>query len=235
MPLIVIGTIFALFGNLSLIKITHNIYDYTLALAKHISDLPFANLQMPFVSNTVLLLCIFGFLFLILVVKTDSKNWFIKNINYTLCFCCIAFASVIYTTTQKPLFYASPDHELVGFIVDGKLKFNKAKDSRNFFAFNSWYEFNHEQKQAKNERYKCDHGFCVYKTKNWNLVYMQNFTAVLNNLENVCNDKSVKYIVSPFDIDVRKCHAKVLHNGLLIYPNGKITEIINHRPWHNLP
>lgn len=233
MPLIMISTIFALLGNYFFINLTHNIYDYTLTMAKHISDLPFANLQMPFVSNSVLVLCIIGLLFLILIVKTDSKNFFLKHINYILCFICITFATIIYTTHSKPLFYATENHELVGFIVDGKLKFSKSSDSNNYFAFNTWREFNKEIPSDKNERYKCDHGLCIYKTKNWNLAYMKNFTAVLNNIEEICHDNSINYIVATFDIDTKKCHAKILQNGLLIYPNSKITEFSNHRPWNN--
>ena len=64
---------------------------------------------------------------------------------------------------------------------------------------------------------------------------MQNFTAILNNMENVCKDKSINYIVTTFKTKSSNCYGKILDNGLMIYPNGKITEIINQRPWHNLP
>ena len=235
MPLIMIGTMLSLFGNHFLIHITQNIYDYTLSFAKNISDLPFANLDMPFVSNSVLILCIIGLLFLILTVKKDSENFFMKHINYVLCCGCIIFATIIYTTESKPLFFATEKHELVGFVVDGKLKFNKSSDSNNYYAFNTWRKFNNEKTSDKNERYKCDHGFCFYQTSKWNLVYMQNFTSILNNIEKVCSDKSIDYIVTTFDIDSLNCHAKILHNGLLIYPNGKIREFTNSRPWHNQP
>lgn len=233
MPLIMIGTILSLFGNHFIINITNQVYDFALSIAKYITDLPYANVSMPHVSNTVLILSIFGLLFLILTVKNDSKKWFIKNINYVLCAVFISGATIIYTTRQKPLFYATSDHELVGFVVNNELQFNHAKMSKHYFAFDSWYEFNNEEIKTHNKRYKCDHGFCVYKTKNWNLVYMQNFMATFNNIENVCEDKNVDYIVSTFKISAPNCHGKILNDGLLIYPNGKIRKIINRRPWHN--
>lgn len=233
MPLIMIGTIFALFGYHFLINITHNIYDFALTIAKHIADLPYANLNMPHISNIVLLLSIFGLMCLVLIAKPESKNFIKRNINYVLCIIFISVAITIVSTQQKPLFYSTPDNELVGFIVDGKLKFNKSKSSKHFFAFNTWHEFNNEPSNDKNERYKCDHGFCVYKTAKWKLVYMQTFTTVINNIEKTCRDKTTDFIVSPFKIHAPKCHAKILKDGILIYPNGKVTKFANHRPWHN--
>lgn len=233
MPLVVIGTICALFGSHFILDITNNIYNFTLSIATHIANMPSANLSMPFMSNYVLLLLIIGLLFLILIIKTDSKNFLIRNMNYILCLIFTSVALFIYTSQTKPLFYATPDHELVAFNVNKHLQFNKSRASAHYFAFNSWYEFNNEEIPDKNKRYKCNRGFCVYKTENWNLVYMQNFTAILNNIEKVCKDKSINYIVTTFDINSPKCHAKILNDGILIYPNGHITTIINQRPWHN--
>ena len=64
---------------------------------------------------------------------------------------------------------------------------------------------------------------------------MEDFSAVMTNIDKICNDKSVDYIVSPFDIDTKNCHAKILKDGIIIYPSGHITNFSNHRPWHNLP
>lgn len=231
MPLVIVGTVFAICGNHYILNLAHYVYDVALSIATHISDLPYANLSMPHISNTVLMLTIIGFLLLTLIVKKDSN----KNINYVLFGVFISSAVLIYVNQNRPLFYATSDHELVAFNVNAKLQFNKARAAKHYFAFDSWYQYNNEQKPNKNPRYKCDHGFCVYKTPNWNLVYMQNFTAVLDNMENVCKDKKVDFIVSNFDITAPNCYGKILKNGILIYPNGHITEIINRRPWHNPP
>ena len=235
MPLVIIGTICALFNYHFLLNLSHDIYQFALSVATHITNLPHANIQMPPVSNFVLMLCTIGLICLILIVKTDSKNYFLKNINYFACGICIAVAIVINISTPRPLFYASDDHELVAFNIDNKLKFNHAKMAKHYFAFSSWYEFNNEEKPDKNKRYKCNHGFCRYNSKNWNLVFMQNFTAILNTIDDVCHDESVDYIVATFEIEAPNCHAKILTDGLIIYPNGHITKIINQRPWDNLP
>jgi competence protein ComEC len=234
MPMVLIGTIFTLFGNHFILHLTNNVYDFALSVANHISNLPYANLLTPNMSNTVLICIIVGFLFLTLIVKPDSKKFFIKNINYILCVFCISIGITIYASQQKPLFYATEDHELVAFNVNNKLQFNKSRASHHYFAFNSWYQHNNEVQPDKNKRYKCDHGFCVYKTPKWNLVYMQNFTAILNNIESVCADKNIDYIVTTFETKSQNCYGKILDNGLMIYPNGKVKEIINQRPWHNL-
>ena len=235
MPLVMLGTILALFGNHFILNITNDIYNFALSIAQYISNLPHANLSVPDIQNSSLLLIIIGCLFLMFIIKTNSKKFLVKNINYVLCIICMTFAIINYSTQQKPLFYATDDHELVAFNIDGKLQFNKSRASKHYFAFDTWYKHNNEDVPSKNKRYKCDHGFCVYKTKNWNLAYMQHFTSVLNNIENVCADKSINYIVATFDIKAPNCHGKILQNGLLIYPDGKATEIINHRLWHNQP
>jgi ComEC/Rec2-related protein len=232
MPLIMIGTICALFNNHFLIDITNQIYGFTLTIAKHISELPYANLDMPFVSNMALLLSILGLASLIFITKPDSKKFIIKNINYVLCVCCISVAIVLCIAHQKPLFYSTTDNELVGFVINEKLKFNKAKASKHYFAFNSWRNFNNENQSDKNERYKCNHGLCIYKTENWNLAYMQTFTSVMDNIDEVCKDKTIKFVVTPFKIHAPRCNAQILKDGLLIYKNGKTTKIINLRPWH---
>jgi hypothetical protein len=194
--------------------------------------MPNANIQTPHIYNSTLILCIIGLLCLILIIKTDSKNWFIRNINYILCFVFIALGILINSLIPRPLFYATSDHQLVAFNVDNKLQFNKARASKYYFAFDTWYEFNNEQAPTKNKRYKCDHGLCKFSTPKWNLVYIQNFTAIKDNIVDVCYDKSVDYIVSSFELNAPKCYGKILKNGLIIYPNGHMEKVINHRPWN---
>ena len=122
---------------------------------------------------------------------------------------------------------------MVAFNVNDKLQFNKSRASKYYFAFDNWYDLNNQDIPDKNTRYKCEHGLCRYNTTKWNLVYMANFTSILNNINDVCKDKSIDYIVATYNINTQNCHAKVLTNGLLIYPNGHITKIINQRPWNN--
>ena len=235
MPLVVIGSIFAVFGNVVLINFANNIYDFALGIANNISNLPSANLYIPHISNTSLILCIIGMLCIILIVKSDSKNLIIKNINYILGGAFITVALIFNLATPRPLFYATEDHQLVGFVYNNKIKFNKSRSSAHYFAFETWREINNEKVATKNIRQKCKDGLCIYKTKNWNLAYMQKFTTVMDNAVKMCEDKNIDFIVSPFDISATNCHAKILKDGILIYPSGHITTISNHRPWHNLP
>ena len=233
MPLIIIATILTLFDYYAGIRIAHNVYAFTLELAKHITNLPYATINMPHISNFVLILCIVALLCLILIVKPNTKNLFIRHINY-ICFGFLMFtAIVIYIHRPRPLFYATKDHQLVAFNVNNHLQFNKSRASKHYFAFSSWYEFNNEIQPNKNKRYKCDHGFCKYVSAKWNLVYMQTFTALMNNIIDVCRDKNIDYVITPFNTNATNCHAKILNEGLMIYPNGHITRIINRRPWHN--
>lgn len=235
MPLVMIGTVCAIFGNHFLLDTAYKIYVFALNIAQHISDMPYANITMPHISNLVLVLFIIGMMCIILIVKNNSEHFILKNINYFIGGGFILVGLIIYCATPKPLFYATDDNKLVGFVVDDKIKFNKAKSSKHFFAFNTWRQFNNEPVRDKNEKYKCKSGLCVYNTPKWNLVYMQNFTTIIDNLEKFCDDKNTDYIVSSFDITSTNCHAKILSGGVLIYPSGHIRHFSNHRLWHNQP
>ena len=228
MPLIAIGTICSLFGNFFFINITNKIYVFALHIAEHISNLPFANIHLPHLSNTILLLFIFGLLSVVLIRNTDSK----KHLNYLIA--CIFILSAVFTYIIKPypVFFATDDHELVGFVHNNKIEFNKSRSSKHFFAFNTWRTFINEPASDTNNRAKCQKGLCIYKTPNWNLAYMQKFTTIMNNFDDMCEDKSIKYIVTTFDIESSECKDKILHDGILIYPSGKVVNFSNHRPWH---
>ena len=232
MPLIIIGTIFSLFDKFLFIDITNKIYSVTLHIAEYVNNLPYADIHLPNLSNSVLLLFIIGLICIILIKTYDSKNLLIKNINYVSGIIFITFATVIYIAKPYPLFFASDDHELVGFVYDNKLKFNKSKSAKHYFAFNTWRTFINEKESDKNNRIKCKDGFCIYKTAKWNLAYMQKFTTIMNNFDKTCENEDIKYIVTTFDVKSDKCKDKILHEGIIIYPSGKITNFSNHRPWH---
>lgn len=236
MPLIMVGTLLACFDFYWLINVAHDVYNFALNIANRIVDLPYSNIHVPYITNSVLILTIVGLLSLILIVNTDSKKLFLRHLNIVVCVLCVSTALVVLSLRTKPLFYSTSDHELVGFVVDGKLQFNKSRASKHFFAFNSWREFNNEQPKDKNVRFKCKKGLCIYKTPQWNLVYMQNFTAIMDNISEFCSDDSVKYIVASFGINaLPNCRSKIQQDGMIIYPNGSVRKIINQRLWHNQP
>ena len=82
MPLVMFGVVFALFGNMFFLNITDKIYSFAFHIANYISGLPGANITVPHISNTALILCITGMLCIIFIVKNNSEKIFMKNINY---------------------------------------------------------------------------------------------------------------------------------------------------------
>ena len=233
MPIVILGTIFALFGNHALLHFADNIYHFALHTGEQISNMPYANITMPHISNLVLMLSIIGMLCIILIVKFDSKKFLLRNINYIIGGAFVFSALIIFITTPRPLFYATDDHKLVGFVVDNEIQFNKSRDAQHYFAFDTWRKFNNEDAKDKNPRYKCNNGLCIYKTPNWNIAYMKDFTSIMENLEKICTDKKFDYVVTTFDMDAQNCNAKILQDGIMIYPSGRVITFSNHRPWHN--
>ena len=232
MPLVIIGTICSLFGGHLILNIANHLYNFALDIATYIANLPYANIHINHMPNSVLILCIIGLLCVILIVKSDSKNYFQRNINYVFGCIFIIAAILIQSTQTKPLFYSTTDNELVGFVENGKLQFNKSKSSKHYHTFNNWKSFNNETISDKNIRKKCDKGLCVYKTPNWNLVYMQTIKTVMDNIVATCHDKSIDFIVTPVNIKAPNCHARILSGGMVIYPSGAIKYISGNRPWH---
>ena len=227
MPLVLIGTITAPFGIKLPNLIAHDIYDLTLNIAHTISELPFAQISMPYISNTAMVFFIMALIFLIAVKPIKIK------INYVLFILFMSFGIIVVHTEPKPLFYSSYDNELVAFVNDaGYLEFNKSRASNHYFAFDTWKQINNEDTQTKNKRYKHVKGVYKYKTKNFNLVYIQKFVPLMNNIEQLCNDENIDYIVSYFDIDSKNCANKILGYGIMIYPNGKVKNISTKRPWN---
>ena len=230
MPLVLIGTITAPFG-LHLPNIwAHNVYDFTLQIAKRISDLPFAEINMPYISNTAMVFFITAFVCLIAIRPVKIR------INYILFAVLILIGTIIIYTEPKPLFYSSYDNELVAFVGDnGKLEFNKSRASNHYFAFDTWKQINNEETQTKNTRRKHVKGVYEYNTKNFNLVYMQKFVPLMNNITKLCHDKNVDYIVSYFDIKSESCKNKILKHGVMIYPSGHVKYTSTKRPWNYNP
>ena len=220
MPLVLIG---AVFGLTSVISMAHGLYDLSLGLAGNIANLPWATINVPHISNAATVCFVIGFVALVLVRPIKIK------INYILfgMFCIIGVGIVC--TTPRPIFYATDDNELVAFVGDdGKLEFNKSRASNHYFAFNTWKQINGDEINTPNKRRKHNKGIYRYN----DIVYVQKFVPLMNNIESLCNDDNVKYIVSYFDIKSSYCQHKILGGGFVIYPNGHIQHIPTKRRWH---
>lgn len=228
MPLVIVGLILgALFNWGACLGLAHNVYDFTLPIAKWIAQLPYATVPVPYISNAAICIIILTFMCLIFVRPIKLKiNWILFAIFLTT-------AVLIIALTPRPVFFATHDHELVGFVVDGKLKFNKSRASNHFFTFDTWKQLNAEQTNTPNKRYKHDKGLYIFETENFKLAYMQKFVPLQNNLIQLCNDDDIDYIVSFFRINAPKCDHKILNGGFVIYESGRVKYVPNNRRWHN--
>ena len=224
MPLVLIGIICALFDFYGALNLSHTIYDYTLNIAEMISQLPFANISIPHIPNTAVICFVLGFIFLMLI-----KNIKIPT-NYILFLMFITTGVLIVHFAPRPIFYATSDHELIAFLGDnGRLEFNKSRSSNHYFTFNTWKKINNQSVDTPNIRRKHDKGVYRYN----DIVYIQKFVPLMKNITELCNDDSVKYIVSYFKINSQKCNHKILRGGFVIYPNGHVKYTATKRRWHN--
>lgn len=220
MPLVLIGTVL---GWGLPITLAHNVYDYLFCIADGISKLPGAIITMPHISNTAIVCFVIGFICLMLI-----RNMRIK-INLILFGVFSAIGIIIVLIAPRPIFYATYDNELVAFVRDdGKLEFNKSRASNHYFAFNTWKQINGEEQNTPNRRRKHDNGTYRYN----NIVYIQKFVPLMKNIEKLCKDNSVKYIVSYYDIKSEKCADKLLRGGFVIYPGGHVKYTSKRRRWN---
>ena len=227
MPLVILGTLTSGFGwNLPL-NLAESVYNFTLDIGTKIAELPYSTLTLPHISNLALMLFIIGFMCLMFIRPVKIK------LNYIL-FSILTLAGIsVVALTPKPIFYATKDHELVAFVNNGKLEFNKSRASNHYFTFDTWKQLNGEATDTPNKRRKHDKGLYLYKTENFNLAYIQKFVPLQKHIAKLCNDDNIDYIVSYFYIDAPKCNHKILRDGFVIYKSGKVSYTTTNRPWHN--
>lgn len=220
MPLVLIG---AMFGAGAPIELAHALYNFSLGVAQHIADIPFATVVVPHVPNVAAICFVIGFICLMIIKPIKIK------VNYILflLFCGIG-VGIVYLT-PKPVFMATYDNELVAFLRDdGKLEFNKSRASNHYFAFDTWKQISSEPTETPNPRRKHEHGVYRYR----NIVYIQKFVPLMKNIKALCADDSVRYIVSYFDIKSENCAHKILRGGFVIYPDGRVRHVANKRRWN---
>ncbi len=222
MPLVIIGAGTAIFGWTMPIDLAHTIYDFTFRVATHIADLPAANCVMPHMPNGALIIFTIGFCALIFIRA--------KRINYILCAMCIMIGILFVALQPRPKFISTYDNELVAFITDDKIEFNKLRASNHFFAFDTWKQLAGFPTGTKNSRRKHD----KHVWRFGDIVYVQKFTALQENIAALCADENVKYIVSYFDVRSQSCAHKILRGAFIIYENNDIKRMPFNRPWHNL-
>lgn len=234
MPLVILGTICSLFGGHLLLNLAMNVYDFALSIAQNIANMPGAKLNMPHIPNVAFAILIIGFLCLIFIKPvTDSALWIYRRANYLLFVICITIGITIIALRPRPIFYITPDHELIGMVYDGKLEFNKARASNHYFAFDAFRKLNGEPPTDKNIRRKCPDSVCIYKSEKFTIAYIQKFRPLQKHFAELCRDDDIDFIVSFFDIYAPRCQHKILHNGFVIYQSGYIKYTPTNRWWNN--
>lgn len=228
MPLVILGTFTAMLGWHAPLTLAAVIYDAGLRIAHVITNLPYASLPMSNMPNAALIIFILACGALMFIRGTR------RRVNYITAGTIAIIGVVVVIATPRPVFYATPDHELVGFVENGKLKFNKSRASNHYFAFDTWKQINGESASTPNPRYVHAGGVYTYRAPKFTLVYIQKFVPLMNNIVSLCNDNKIDYIVSYFHIDAPKCTHKILHDGgIMIYPSGRVKYLNAMRPWNN--
>lgn len=227
MPLVIIGTILAIFNIHFPLHIADIIYSWTLNIANSIANLPFAKITPAYISNNAICLIILGIMCLILIRPIRVR------INYILCAAFVLIGTTIVATSSRPVFFATPDHELVGAFNNDDVLFNKSRDSGHFFAFDTWKHLTATNLNTPNNRAKHDHGLYIFETPRHKIAYTQKFLPLKNNIAHLCNDDDIDFIVSYLNITSGKCANKILHGGFTIYDSGKIIYVPTNCRWNN--
>ncbi len=231
MPFVILGAIASFFGFHWFLNIANDIYIFCLNVGAHISDLPFAILQMPNMPFCALAFITLGFFCLIFIRNTPDK-FILQHANKLLFGIFLSTGLLMITTNQKPVVYSTPDNKLIAFKENDGLHFNKSKSSAHFFAFETWKKMNFQNPESVNKRIKCKQDSCFYKSDKFNLVYIKNFMALYNNIEYFCKDDNTDFIVSPFEINSKFCNHKILNGGFVIYKDGRVQKTNTNRIWH---
>ena len=228
MPLVIIGMITAMFDIHFPLHIAETVYNWSLYIAGGIANLPGATLDMPYISDIALCLIILGMTCIVLIKPVGTK------INYILgaIFITTGIGSVI--ISPKPIFFTTPDNELVAFVDNGEILFNKSRASNHYFTFDTWKHFANMRSDTPNKRAKNNHGLYIFKSPNFTIAYMQKFTTLQDNIAKLCDDKDIDYIVSYININSPNCAPTMLRGGFIMYESGKIIRTDYPRRWNNL-
>ncbi len=235
MPIVIIGTLLALMGIHYPLTFAQHLYDYIYRIANHIANIPMSEINIGAISNTSIIFIIIGLSCIIFVANYDKFKYAIsRHLNFVFGGIFILTGITIAILTPRPVFYISNNHKLIGAVIDGQLQFNKSRDSSNYFAFDTWKQSNGEAKGTTNHRLAKESGVYKVSFPKFSIAYIQNFVPLRNNINMLCDDTEIKYIVSYFDIKTEsECTNKIIYGGGVIYESGKFISIPTNRLWHN--
>ena len=227
MPLVMIGTVFAIFNIHTPLYIADIIYNWALGIANSIANLPFAKITPAYISNNAICLIILGMMCLILIRPIKIR------INYILCAVFVLVGTTVVATSSRPVFFATPDHELVGVVQNGDVLFNKSSASNHYFAFDTWKHLTASSLDTPNSRAKHDHGLYIFETPKHKIAYTQKFLPLQKNIAMLCDNDDIDFIVSYLDIKGERCANKILRGGFTLYESGKVIYVPTNRRWNN--
>ena len=236
MPLVLIGTITAMFGFVFPLEWAAWFYSIVLHICGWIHNLPASNIFIPVVPGISLaMFVIAGAMYIFL----DGK----KERVVAIWIACTSVLPIV--LRPRPIFYATVDRELSAYRRDdGTLQFNRGRDKKHQFAFDTWNAMNKRQQNPedrksirsgfKGKRYsaECAYGACIYKTPKFTIAYVQKFMPLASNIQELCADPTVKYIVPYFKMEYPACEHKILRGGMVIYKHGTVVRTPDNRPWH---
>ncbi|MBR2286145.1 MAG: ComEC/Rec2 family competence protein [Alphaproteobacteria bacterium] len=227
MPLVMLGTICAAVGIHFPLHIADIIYNWTLGIANQISLLPFATVTTGAVSNTAICFFIVGMMAIVFIKPVKL------HINYIIGAAFIFIGTITAYFAPMPIFFATPDHELVGTVKNDEIIFNKIRASNHYFIFDTWKQMTGHTVDTPHIRATHERGLYIFETQKYKIAYMQRFLPLLRNLVKLCNDDSVDYIVSYMNIRAPACEHKILQGGFTIYDSGKIIYLPATHRWNN--
>ena len=224
MPLVLIGTLCAPIGLHFPLDIADTVYGWTVNIASAISQLPFAKITPAYISNNAICMIVIGMMCIVFIRPVRVR------INYILGAVFILIGTTIVATSARPVFFATPDHELVG---TSDLIFNKMRASNHFFAFDTWKHLTGNTVDTPHSRAKHNSGLYIFDTPKYKIAYMQKFLPLQNNIAKLCSDNDIDFIVSYLDIKSDSCAHKILRGGFTIYESGKIIYVPRNRRWNS--
>lgn len=223
MPLVLVGAC----GWTWATNLAHGIYDWTLNIATYISEMPYATITMPHISNIAMICFILGLACVIFVRAGKFKENIIIGATF------IGLGITTNLLQSRPWFMSTHDNELVAFRrPDGKLNFNMKSAANHYFAFDTFLQISGNSIEAPRHKHRCSRGVCEFQSDKINIVYTQRFIPLLKNFDTWCADDNVDYIVSYLNIDAPKCEHKILKGAFIIYDNGRIKKFSQNRYWH---
>jgi len=248
MPLVLFGTITAQFGVFFLLDWAGHVYDLVRIIIHWIVTLPHASVMMPKMSGFSLSLFVLAMASWVFIIdkRAESKEqrWF-KEPRHIIVIICTIVAIAVLFMRPRPVFYSSHDNVLVAFKQDdGTLQFNRGRSQPHRLIFGSWEQSNWQRtpevrrpiwRGFTGERFtvtRTDDNILIYKTPNWTLAYVWQFVPLANNIEYLCADKNINFIVSPFNISAKNCHAQILSGAFVIYKSGRVVHVRTNRIWN---